>query len=74
MISGEIQLDHVKVTCRYALPHRVRKSQFTVADDIGGYLARSHDPPPGNMVIWRGLVRRTDIELGFTAAIEFVGN
>jgi hypothetical protein len=22
---------------------------------LGGYLARSSDPPPGNMVMWRGL-------------------
>ena len=27
---------------------------------LGGYLARSHDPPPGNMVIWRGLSRLTE--------------
>jgi hypothetical protein len=24
---------------------------------LGGYLARAHDPPPGNTVIWRGLSR-----------------
>jgi hypothetical protein len=32
---------------------------------LGGYLARSKDPPPGNLVIWRGLARLTDILLGF---------
>jgi len=26
---------------------------------LGGYLARAHDPPPGNTVIWRGLSRLT---------------
>jgi hypothetical protein len=31
---------------------------------LGGYLARARDPPPGNMVIWRGLSRLTDIALG----------
>jgi hypothetical protein len=31
---------------------------------LGGYLARSNDPPPGNTVIWRGLSRLTDIEIG----------
>ena len=31
---------------------------------LGGYLARASDPPPGNMVIWRGLSRLTDIEIG----------
>jgi hypothetical protein len=35
---------------------------------LGGYLARKKDPPPGNMVMWRGLARLTDIELGFTLA------
>jgi len=40
---------------------------------LGGYLARSGDPPPGNKVMWRGLCRLTDIELGFHAA-KLVGN
>ena len=31
---------------------------------LGGYLARSSDPPPGNIVIRRGLSRLIDIELG----------
>lgn len=39
---------------------------------LGGYLARSGDPPPGNVVIWRGLSRLTDIELG--AEIGATGN
>lgn len=41
---------------------------------LGGYLARSGDPPPGNMVVWRGLCRLTDIELGFALGAEYVGN
>src|SRR5262245_16490544 len=32
---------------------------------LGGYLARAADPPPGPLVIWRGLSRLTDIQLGF---------
>jgi hypothetical protein len=31
---------------------------------LGGYLARKHDPPPGNMVVWRGLSRLNDITIG----------
>lgn len=31
---------------------------------LGGYLARTNDPPPGNTVIWRGLRRLNDILLG----------
>ena len=37
---------------------------------LGGYLARTNDPPPGNMVMWRGLARLTDIETGFALAAE----
>ena len=40
---------------------------------LGGYLARASDPPPGNIVMWRGLSRFTDIELGFNMA-QLVGN
>ncbi|MFZ5619336.1 MAG: IS4 family transposase, partial [Pseudomonadota bacterium] len=31
---------------------------------LGGYLARAGDPPPGNIVVWRGLAKLTDIEIG----------
>jgi hypothetical protein len=41
---------------------------------LGGYLARANDPPPGNMVIWRGMSRLIDIELGATLAGQVVGN
>jgi hypothetical protein len=41
---------------------------------LGGYLARTHDPPPGNIVIWRGLSRLTEIELGYELALKTVGN
>ena len=33
---------------------------------LGGYLARNHDPPPGNMVVWRGLTRLHDLAIGIT--------
>ena len=41
---------------------------------LGGYLARAKDPPPGNIVMWRGLTRLNDITLGATLQIDFVGN
>lgn len=41
---------------------------------LGGYLARANDSPPGNMVLWRGLSRLTDICLGFTIREAVVGN
>jgi len=31
---------------------------------LGGYLARAHDPPPANKVMWRGWSRLADIKLG----------
>ena len=46
---------------------------------LGGYLNRKRDPPPGNIVMWRGLTRLTDIALGLSLATsnafsELVGN
>jgi len=38
--------------------------QFAMRD----HLARNHDPPPGNVVVWRGLTRLNDIAFGI--AIE----
>src|SRR5215469_13479194 len=40
---------------------------------LGGYLARTYDPPPGNTVMWRGLSRLTDIVLGAMAGAEIYG-
>jgi hypothetical protein len=41
---------------------------------LGGYLARNNDPPPGNLVIWRGLNRLADITLGIDINEKLVGN
>jgi hypothetical protein len=40
---------------------------------MGGYLARGHDPPPGNTVIWRGFSRLMDIELGARIGAQIYG-
>lgn len=40
---------------------------------LGGYLARANDPPPGNMVIWRGLSRLTDMTFGVMVAAKKCG-
>lgn len=37
---------------------------------LGGYLARANDPPPGNMVMWRGMRRLADMQLGFNLASQ----
>lgn len=41
---------------------------------LGGYLARSRDPAPGNIVIWRGLARLNDLTLGYAFGCKLVGN
>ena len=40
---------------------------------LGGYLARSRDPPPGNIVMWRGLSRLTDIQIGVEISAKECG-
>ena len=40
---------------------------------LGGYLARSSDPAPGNTVMWRGMRRLADMQLGFSLASERYG-
>lgn len=40
---------------------------------LGGYLNRTRDGPPGNMVLRRGMARLTDIHIGFCLAKD-VGN
>jgi hypothetical protein len=54
--------------------NRSLSAYLTKLARLGGYLARSSDPPPGNMVVWRGLSRLTDIHLGFLLATQDVGN
>jgi hypothetical protein len=40
---------------------------------LGGYLNRASDPPPGNMVIWRGMSKLNDIHLGFLLGSKTCG-
>ena len=46
---------------------------LTLLARLGGYLNRKRDAPPGNMVLWRGMARLTDIHLGF-CLVKDVGN
>lgn len=43
---------------------RSLSSYLTQIARLGGYLDRANDPPPGNIVIWRGWSRLIDIVLG----------
>jgi hypothetical protein len=57
-------LDHL-VPDKHASPHRKSVSRYLIKiARLGGYLARANDPAPGNIVMWRGLSRLTDLELG----------
>jgi len=55
-------------------PPATLNSCLTQLARLGGYLARAGDAPPGNMVIWRGLARLTDIEIGFLLGAQHLGN
>ena len=58
-------LDHVIGNSgnRGAKP-RTLQLYITKLAKLGGYLARMSDPPPGDIVIWRGLRRLVDIQFG----------
>jgi hypothetical protein len=45
-----------------------------VVAKLGGYMARTKDPLPGNLVVWRGLIRLADLCLGFELNGPDVGN
>ena len=40
---------------------------------LGGYLNRASDPPPGNLVMWRGMSKLNDIHLGFLLGSKTCG-
>jgi hypothetical protein len=55
-------------------PRKSISTYLTKIARLGGYLARASDSPPGNKVMWRGLSRLTDIEMGFLIGAKLVGN
>jgi hypothetical protein len=72
----EIELLDRLINDRGKVPPRRKTigTYLTKIARLGGYLARATDPPPGNMVMWRGLSRLTDIELGAVVGAQIVGN
>jgi len=76
LIDKEILLlDHLvpDQTC-HGPQNRTLAVYLTKIARLGGYLARASDPPPGNLVIWRGMSRLTDIMLGAALQSQLVGN
>lgn len=62
----------VKNTARAAQAPPLSRSLIKLAQ-LGGYLARVNDPPPGNKVIWRGMHRLVDIQIGYWLGRENSG-
>ena len=66
-------LDHADPKPSPASKKTISHYLYAVAR-LGGYLSRASDPPPGNMVLWRGLTRLIAIQLGFSLGAKLVGN
>jgi Transposase DNA-binding/Transposase Tn5 dimerisation domain len=66
-------LNHLAGDPQQPAPNNVTHYLLIVAK-LGGYLHRKNDGPPGNIVLWRGLSRLTDIHLGVELGKKVVGN
>ncbi|TAN25965.1 MAG: IS4 family transposase [Castellaniella sp.] len=63
--SEKLILCHASARWRKPLTQQSALGDYLVGlARLGGYLARAHDPPPGNLVMWRGMRRLSDLELG----------
>jgi hypothetical protein len=73
--------EETEVLDRLAAPSRARASPRSPSLSscliqlarLGGYLARSSDPPPGNTVMWRGMARLADIQFGYSLRLRRCG-
>lgn len=68
LTSAEITaLDQIDETrARPRLKQRTLAAYLLQIAMLGGYLARNHDPPPGNMVVCRDMTRLHDIAIGIS--------
>jgi hypothetical protein len=80
LASPLVALTHIETRLLDSLLPETRKRQkptlatyLSKIARLGGYLARAKDSPPGNTVMWRGLSRLTDIELGFLMGVKLCG-
>ena len=75
LTSAEVYLlDQLVPDKREPVPAHTLSHYLTRVARLGGYLAQAKDPPPGNTVMWRGITRLTDIQLGFMLRTQLVGN
>jgi hypothetical protein len=62
-LSAKFALSEIEMKILDHLKPDKNKMEATLANyilkiaKIGAYLARSSDPPPGNAVLWRGMLR-----------------
>jgi Transposase DNA-binding len=63
-VAQESKENRLEAADRSAGPIAHLSHFLTEIAKLGGYLARANDLPPGTIVMWRGLSRLTDIELG----------
>ena len=66
-------LDRLVPTSNKISQGRTISDYVTKLARLGGYLARANEGPPGNTVMWRGISRLTDIQLGYELATERCG-
>lgn len=66
LTSDEVDLlNQIAAQNRHPPPSlKTLSSCLTQIARLGGYLARAHDPPPGNIVMWRGWSKFMDIKRG----------
>jgi hypothetical protein len=63
----------MKPKAREAPARRVIGEYLKKIARLGGYLARARDLPPGNALIWSGMSRLIDIQLGWNLAVNTYG-
>ena len=69
LTEGEVRLlDQMASRPSNRSPPTTLSSYLAQIARLGGYLARTSDPPPGNTVMWRGWSRLMDIKLGAAIA------
>jgi len=73
LTTGEIAILDRLVADR-GQPAKTLSSYLIKVARLGGYLARTRDPPPGNIVMWRGLSRLTCSAQRSQAPRRNVGN
>jgi hypothetical protein len=72
----ELQALYVKINKKKITSQALAK--ITLAETVtwiaqmGGYLARKKDPPPGPLVLWRGWAALMDFAMGFEAALSMM--